>query len=124
MIAKKWLKGNGIEVSAFGERVGDLAWELFGGLYHLSEKSIKRADWANKSNICLVVADGQFSTYDSDNLTRLVILSHKYNVRSGIKAATHGYIRLEFVNVDKTGFLRDRHPNIDEFLANVAKAQL
>lgn len=117
----EWLKANKLEVSEFGGRVADFVAELFGGIYHVNLAAIKKADWLNDNHISLTVPDDQFSTHDSDRLTRLVILAHKHNVRAGVKASTHGYLKVEFVRVDRGGFFRENHPSLDELSERIKK---
>ena len=121
MTNTEWLKANGMKVSGFGGRVADLVTELYGGIHHMDTKTIKNADWSNDNLISLTVQDSQFSTYDSDRLTRLVILAHKHNIRAGVKASTHGYLKIEFVRVDRGGFFRNSHPSLDELVEMIGK---
>ena len=108
-----WLRKNKKELSPLGEKVGNLLGELCSGIYHM-DKEAMRADFSNKHMIRVCVRDSDFATYDSNKLTRLVFLCHERNVRVSIKGAAHGYLWLDFVEVDRAGFFADRHPTLAE----------
>lgn len=109
----EWLSGMGKEVSKFGERAAELVWELYGGIYHVQQPALK-ADWSHDHVISITVRSDNFGTYDSDLLTRLVILSHKHNVKTGLEARANGYIRINLINVDRWGYMRGEHPTLGE----------
>lgn len=115
MSGSQWLLANDKKLSAFGVEVADLLGDLFDGIHHVSSE-VMRADFSNERYITVTVSDGsgRFSTFDSPLLTKLVLLGHKTGIRAGINAATHGYLRLCFVRVDRTGFYADRHPTLTE----------
>lgn len=117
MEGSNWMKLQKKELSPFGERVADLLWMLYLGIYHI-QGEVMRADFSQPRRVVVTVNDGNgsFSTYDSDLLTRLVFLAHEMNIRAGVRAATHGYLQLEFMQVDRNGFFADRHPTLMESL--------
>ena len=112
-MSANWLDRQHIEMSDFGRLVADLLGELFEGIYHVGNQALK-ADWSQPKFVSIIVYDARFATYDSDLLTRLVILAHNRNVRISIKAAAPRYLRLEFMPVTRAGFFADRHPTLQE----------
>jgi hypothetical protein len=108
-----WLRGYKKTLSPLGEKVGNLLGELFAGIYHI-DKEVLKADFSDKQQVRVCVRDNDFATYDSSTLTKLVFLCHERNVRVSIKAAAHGYLWLDFVEVDRHGFFADRHPTLAE----------
>ncbi len=105
-------------VSPFAEQVVELLGELFGGLYHLDSRSIDRADWSDDRYIEVSFYSGGMSTFDFDDLTRLVFLAHHLAIRVCIKPCNMRYLRLAFTRRSRAGDLFQRHPDLDEAVAN------
>jgi hypothetical protein len=94
-----WIKSNildGGKMSPLGEAVANLLGDLFFGIYHLDSKALHRVDWANNHHIIFSLGWRCLSTYDYDELTVLVVLSHDRAIRVQIEAATHKFLRLMF----------------------------
>jgi hypothetical protein len=109
-----WMKSSGKKLSPFGERVADMLHEVFEGIYHVSTE-VWKADFTGDKYIAVTFYEnGNFATYDSDYLTRLVLLAHERNIRVCIRASTHRYLKVEFMKVDRGGFFADRHPTLIE----------
>jgi hypothetical protein len=116
MSGKDWMKSTGKPMSPFGERVADMLGEIFNGIYHI-EKAVRRSDFTGKRFISMTISEsGDFATYDSSYLTALVLWAHVKNIRVAVRAATHGYLKLEFMEVDRNGFFRVGHPTLAESL--------
>lgn len=118
-----WLKGGiGAEnISAFGAQVANILGDVYFGIYHLDYKALKKVDWKNTDWIEIVVFGG-LSTFDYDQLTRLVVLCHDRAVRLEIKAASYRYLRLCFSPRTREGNTYERHPILEEAAANIRKA--
>lgn len=122
----EWIeKQKGIKLPEFQTRVANMLGIVFRGIYHIGNE-VMRADWLCKHNehehtISITASDGRgrFSTYDSSTLTELVLLAHKMNIRVSIFAATHGYLRLVFMEVGEWGFFEDAHPTLEQAVANL-----
>jgi hypothetical protein len=67
-------------LSRFGEAVADLLGFVWAGLYHMPHETITRADWSNERSIEIRIGD-TLATWDFNELTRLVILSHDMGIR-------------------------------------------
>jgi hypothetical protein len=116
MTGSEWVRINRIEMSPFGERVADMLDDVFSGIYHISNE-VRKTDFTGERFIAMTIFEsGCFATYDSDYLTRLVLLAHERNIRVCIRAATHAYLKIEFMLVDRNGFFADRHPSLQESL--------
>ncbi|MCA0270415.1 MAG: hypothetical protein LCH53_14520 [Bacteroidetes bacterium] len=109
-------------VSPLGRRIHALLdlWAL--GIYHIShEVRHKRVDWSNPNWIEIVVRDG-LSTFDSDGLTRLVLLAHDHALRVEVEAAAHGYLRLVMHGRShKEKSLARHHPTLEDAVARHRK---
>jgi len=92
-----WLKSQPYakEISPLGESVAEVLGTVFSGLYHLSDTSLKKANWAN-SHFLEIVIRGSLSSWDSSLLTWLVVLAHDAMLRLDIEGAANGYLRLRF----------------------------
>jgi hypothetical protein len=99
--------------SEFGLRVADLLGDLYQGLYHLSEKTLKLVEWEHLNYVTLCVPD-ELATFDGDRLTNLVILAHDYHIRVAVSGASNKYLRLTFHNRQRKGGFTERHPEIEE----------
>ena len=110
----KWLRANGKEVSAFGERVANLLDRLFAGIYHIG-RECRKADFSREWAVAVTVNDSRFATWDFDLLTKLVILCHDMCIRCEVQAVSPwGYIRLCFHPREREGCISQRHPTIEE----------
>ena len=102
------------EISPIGIEVANILGQVWRGIYHL-ENEIKNARtvWSNAEHIEIVIR-GNLATWDYDKLTALVILSHDRAVRMEISGASNNYLRLRFHPRERTGFLRQRHPTLED----------
>lgn len=111
----EWIKRSlDIEMSALGVEVADLLGDVFYGIYHLDYKALKRVDWSNNDWIEFSLGWQSLSTYDSDTLTRLVILCHDRLIRCSIQANAHKYLGLIFhKRKNRNGNFFERHSTIE-----------
>ena len=103
--------------SEFGASVHRLLDIAYAGIYH--EKGAMKADYSDNNHVRICVNDhdgSEYTTFDSDTLTRLVLLSHDAGIRFGVSAAAHGWLWLDFVRVDKRNLISDHQPTIWEAL--------
>lgn len=117
-----WLAKQGVKLSPLGQKVADLLADLYRGIYHIQSQALK-VDWQHTQLIEIVLRDDNFSTYDSDGLTRLVFLCHERDLRVSIRGAANRYLRLQFVEVTKNGFFHEGHPTLEEAITNWEKSQ-
>lgn len=113
-----WLRAQGVEVSEFGARVADLLGELYSGIYHL--RNVVKFDWSKSDPypwITILVPDDIYATYDFDYLTELVLLCHERCIRCQVRAARNGILRLVFHPRQREGSMTQRHPTIQQVLA-------
>lgn len=99
--------------SEFGSRVADLLGDLYLGLYHLSETSLKTVDWDDVNYMELCVPN-EMATFDGNLLTNLVILAHDRHIRVSVSGASNKYLRLAFHNRQRIGSFTQRHPEMEE----------
>ena len=118
-----WLKSNNKSVSEFGEIAAGIIGDMYGGIYHVEKEALK-TDWSSAYQVTFTVRDVGLGTFDSNLLTRLVILAHQRNAKVSIKGAAPGYVRICIVKVDRSGFLVDAHPAVEDIkgLADAASA--
>lgn len=112
-----WLRQCQItNISPLGERVADLLGDLLGGLHRLDRSS--PVDWSNPHWI-EVRWRSDLSTFDFNNLTRLVLLAHDRAVRVTISPRSHQYLTLLFHPREHGEELRidQRHPTVEQALA-------
>lgn len=136
-----WIEtSTGKKPSALGVKVADLLGEVFAGIYHLNH--ISAVDWTDE-NFISVPMTWPLATYDSPDLTRLVVLAHDYCLRLEIRpsvieltdesGATYGDVEgddlgttfdcpaleLCFSPRAREGDLLSRHPTLEEAVASV-----
>lgn len=108
------------EMSPLGELVADLLGDMYFGIYHLDSKSLKRTDWSDRHSI---VYNHQHSmaTYDGNELTRLVVLSHDRMLRVQIKGLAPGLMQIVFHkrNLREGGSMWERMPTMETAVANI-----
>lgn len=114
-----WVKYHRPNISEFGSKVADILGQAYKGIYHAQKTVLnKRTEWESDRWIEVVVY-GELSTYDGDELTRLVLLCHEQSIRLGVCGAAPGYLRLTFSprKNDPKAPLWDRHPSIEQAIA-------
>lgn len=96
-------------LSPFTKRVADLVGQVFRGIYHLEEPH--QQDWGqerSESNIVNIYLSNELATYDSSELTELVILCHQQKIRLAIIPAVAVYERTDDGEYDLNSFLESK----------------
>ncbi len=101
-----------VKCSDLGRKVADLLGEVFKGIYHLDDRSLRKVLWNDIWNIRVVVSNS-LSTYDSSELTHLVILCHDLCVRLEIAGRAPGFLELSFGHRTREGSSIESHPTIE-----------
>src|SRR6185312_6318513 len=98
------------------KRVCDILGVIGNGIYNapISHDSI---DW-NYGKGVSVVWTGDLATFDFSALTMLVFLCHEARIRCCIDSAGPRRLRLSFWQRKADGRLYERHPNLDEAVAD------
>lgn len=113
----EWIKASfKVNMSPLGVTVADLLGDLFGGIYHLETKDLKAVDWASDHHIAFTLRYKSLSTFDYDELTRLVFLCHDYALRCSISARANNMLELMFHRREREGGISKRHPTIESAL--------
>jgi len=102
------------EMSELGRSVADLLGDLFFGIYHMNTTSLHKVEWDNNQSIAVTV-DTELATFDSDGLTRLVVLCHDRMIRCSIQGLAPRYVRLMFHQRQRRdgGSRWERHPTLE-----------
>lgn len=96
-------------LSALGARGADLLGFVYRGLYHIGVESV---DWGRTDFIEISVRDG-LATFDSQELTELVVLCHAEAIRLEIKASGPRRLKLWFSpRVREAETTYERHPTL------------
>lgn len=104
-----------MNLSDLGRDVADLLGELYWGIYHLEPGALSRADWSATENIFLVISHrADWSTFDFDNLTRLVFLAHHMAIRVELEPVAPKCMRVRFSRRQRSGATSERHPDLEE----------
>ena len=106
-------------ISPFGTTVANILGDVFLGIYHMNTGALRTADW--KSDTWISVTNyGGLSTFDTDQLTRLVVLCHDRLVRLEVNPAASQYIRLCFSpRKSRDGTRYERHPTLEDAAAGI-----
>ena len=108
------------KISKLGENVANLLDDVWCGIYHLSNSSLSKVDWTNPDYIRLLIYSG-LSTYDDDELTRLVVLSHDRCLRLSINPCNFNYLELLFHQRNRIDDLYHRMPTMEDHLEQIRK---
>lgn len=104
--------------SKLGLLVADILGQVFRGLYHLDNGSTLRKPYWHAERYIEVNVYGSLATYDSDELTTLVLACHEQAVRLEIRSGGPHHVKLCFSpRVRGSTSLMERHPDIDEAVA-------
>jgi hypothetical protein len=113
------------EMSPLGEAVADLLGSVFKGIYHLDMKALRRVEWANRHHIIFILSWHSLSTWDFNDLTRLVVLCHDKLLRLEIDAVAPHRMELMFhqrcVFNGENGMVG--HPTIEQNIEIIRKDQ-
>ncbi len=100
------------QVSPLGERAAELLEQFFSGMHNADLATLRRVDWANTYFIEYRLF-GQLSSFDFDNLTRLVLLAHDHCLRVSIGSLSSKHLCLLIHARARTGSIDQRHPTIE-----------
>lgn len=116
-----WIKSAfKIEMSPLGEEVADLLGDVFLGIYHLDIGQLSKTNWDNDTWIDFALGWHQLSTFDGNELTRLVILCHDRMIRCSIGAKNFHHIGLMFhKRKGREGSINERHPTIEDAIKQI-----
>lgn len=101
------------EMSANQYRCYDMLCDAVGGSHHIYGKMFPATD-----NGLTTVISNSLSTFDNDELTRMVILAHDYCVRLEVSPASSRHLRLYLHARDREGSIWKRHPDIHRAVTN------
>jgi hypothetical protein len=103
-------------LSPFQARVMDILGMVGGGIYN-APIAWEKVVWEYGRGIAVPYGAHHFSTFDFSALTRLVFLCHEARIRCEICDHTRGYFLLIFHERSFEGSMSQRHPNLNEALA-------
>lgn len=96
-----------IELETFEKRFEFLANSVFGGLHNVRRLT-------HHHNYKEIRLTNSLSTYDSNQLTRLVFAAHEFCLRVEIQPCTPRMIRILIHPRTREGSLMERHPTLSE----------
>jgi hypothetical protein len=113
-----WIRGKRADVSGFGESVASFIGDMVGGIASVETLALaKRVLWDN-SNYIEMRWVGAMGTFDSSELTMLVMLAHDRCIRVEIQPATKTELLIKFTpRVRNTLIQYDRHPSLETHIA-------
>lgn len=116
-----WIKDVfNVEMSPLGIQVAELLNDAFYGIYHLDRGKLAKVDWGD-TYVVSVQIYASLSTYDNDNLTRLVVLSHDRCLRLTISARTVNTLELMFHQRQRGGSYSERLPTMEDHLTDIRR---
>ena len=118
-----WLECNGKRLSDFGREVADVLGQVFLGIYHIDRAVLRdNVDWQDSGRVSITHNYG-LATFDSSELTRLVVLCHDRAIRLEIEGCGPYRMRLIFHRRDaRAGELWERHPEMEEHIDSIRNA--
>lgn len=104
-------------LSEFQRKVCDIIGMVGGGIYNapISHKSI---NWRYGYEGVSVIWKHGMATFDFSELTRLVFLCHEARIRCDVSPAGPRMMRISFWQRGHEGSTPERHPNLDEAVAD------
>jgi hypothetical protein len=119
--AKRY-KNPEFKCSEHGRAVAQILGITFGGLYHLENKAIEKADWQHECCVEINLWRPQLATHDFCRLTELVIMCHDACIRLEIDPHTFQTLKLWFHKREsREGDICRRHPTIESAIERVRK---
>ena len=105
--ARNWKR----ELSPFQARVINIIGIVGNGIYNAPIS--RKIDWDYGRGVS-VLWRRDMSTFDFDQLTRLVLLCHEARIRVDIAPCNPQYLRVSFWQRQAEGGVSQRHPSIQE----------
>lgn len=110
------------DMSPLGIAVADLLGDVFKGIYHLDYKALSRVRWNDNYCIIFILSWWDLSTFDFDELTKLVVLSHDRMIRISINAVAPHRMQLLFhQRKTRIGSISERMPTMEEHIEIIRK---
>lgn len=104
-----------VVISELGIKVANLLGEWQRGIYHMEHSKLYKANWESNQWIEVSMWCSGMSTYDFDDLTRLVFLAHEMALRVQLEPSAHHHVKLIFHPRSNDSDKRYMwHPNLDE----------
>lgn len=115
-----WLKTDARRVvSDFGTKVADILGQAYCGIYHLDPGQIRAAEWGSKYRVEIRVSR-HLSTFDTNELTRMLVLCHDAKIRLEIAPCNMQLLRLIFwCREANEQHIYDRHPSMEQAIEAV-----
>ena len=105
--------------SKLGPLVADILGQVFAGIYHIDRGSTLRKPYWHAEEYIEVNVPGSLATYDSNELTMLVLACHEQAVRLEIRSGGPGRVKLCFSPRTHGAASRmHRHPTPEEAVAH------
>lgn len=111
-----WLHEMKIPMSEFGAQAANLIGDWQRGIYHVQCQAIN-TDWTRERFVRLIY-HGYISTFDDNDLTRLVVLAHDRCIRVQV-APCMRYLEIMLHPRERTGGLSYRHDTIEDAISRV-----
>lgn len=105
----------GQKLSSIAEKSLIILSYTFGGIHHLDWKQRQKFRYTDEINTDYVLY-GNMATWDSNQLTTLVVLAHELAVRVRIAPHSFKYLKITFWERTREGQNHNRHPSMDEVL--------
>jgi hypothetical protein len=107
------------QLSPLGVAAADFLGDVYLGIYHINARALAKVDWSAKDCVDITLGD-DLATYDSDMLTRMVVLAHDRMLRVEIRGIGPGYLRLRIsqrATRDPKASVYERHPSLEDHAA-------
>jgi hypothetical protein len=109
-------------MSPLGESVADLLGDVWRGIYHLDTPALQRVDWMDDYSIRFILSYRNLATWDGQELTMLVVLSHDRLLRLDIDAVAPHRIELLFhQRKEWNGDISEGMPTVEQHIGMIRK---
>ena len=110
------------EMSPFHRQVAHILGVAFGGIYN-APVAWDSVEWSAGSwPLMHVPVRGGMATFDGSAMTALVFLAHEACIRVAVAPWAPGHMRLTFTRRQRDGGTMDRHPTLEERVAEFRAA--
>lgn len=110
-----------VQLSPLGRTAANLLGDAFFGIYHLRQSALRNTNWGNPHWVEITLY-GDLATFDSDALTRLVVLAHDRCVRLQVRGVGPGCMKLGLSPRDgREGRMYSRHPTMEDAVAAIRR---
>lgn len=104
-----------LNMSEIGKTSANFLGIVFSGIYHVPDRSLRKASWDRKF-FCEITIPMRLATWDSNYMTRAVVVAHDMALRLEIFPSCHGYMKWIITKRKRGHLICEECPTMEEHI--------